>query len=236
MNIQVFGDYEQMSAFAADIVLGELERKRTLKICAATGNSPTGMYRLLAQAYKDRPEIFNGLHILKLDEWGGLSADHPGSCEYYLHQHLLEPLKIPSGRYMGFRPNPENPEDECERVQHIMESSEPIDLCILGLGKNGHIGFNEPADMLQPFCHVAQLSEESKKHGMVANMDQKPEYGMTLGMQNILSAKRILLLISGTGKDNAIAMLKKKMITPQFPVTFLWLHPKVDCLLLKGLS
>lgn len=236
MNIQVFGDYEQMSAFAADIVLGELERKRTLKICAATGNSPTRMYGLLVQAYQDRPEIFNGLHILKLDEWGGLAADHPGSCEYYLRQHLLEPLKIPSGRYTGFIPNPKNPENECERVQHIMENGEPIDLCILGLGKNGHIGFNEPADMLQPFCHVAQLSEESKGHGMVENVDQKPEYGMTLGMQNILAAKRILLLICGTGKDDAIAMLKKKMITPRFPVTFLWLHPHVDCLLVENVG
>ncbi len=83
---------------------------------------------------------------------------------------------------------------------------------------------------------VAQLSEESKKHGMVENMEQKPEYGMTLGMQNILSAKRILLLVYGTGKDDAIAMLQRKMITPRFPVTFLWLHPHVDCLMVGNIT
>lgn len=233
MDIQTFDNYGQMSAHAAKIIMDDLERKKNLNLCAATGNSPTGTYHLLSEAHLDRPELFDGLHVLKLDEWGGLSADHPSSCEHYLQKHLIKPLEIPSGRYVGFDPNPKKPEEECERVQRIIEKKEPIDLCILGLGKNGHIGFNEPADSLQPFCHVAQLSEESKKHGMVKGLRQKPQYGMTVGMHNILSAKRIVLLIYGTGKEDAVAMLRKKTVTTQFPVTFLWLHPNVDCLLVN---
>lgn len=233
MDIHTFDNYGRMSAHAAKIVLDELERKKSLMLCAATGNSPTGTYQLLAEAHLDRPEFFDGLHVLKLDEWGGLSEDHPSSCEHYLQKHLIKPLEIPSGRYTGFDPNPKNPEKECKRVQLLIGKKGSIDLCILGLGKNGHIGFNEPADSLQPFCHVAQLSEESKEHGMVKELTQKPDYGMTLGMHNILSAKRIILLVCGDGKEEAVAMLRKKTISTRFPVTFLWLHPHVECLWVK---
>ena len=234
MKIQSFEDYDQMSGRAANIVLEEIVEKKNLLICAPTGNSPSGMYRSLAQTFQQNPEIFNEFRVLKLDEWGGLSADHPGSCEHYLQKHLLGPLKISKDRYAGFMPNPEDAKKECERVQHIIDHEAPMDLCILGLGKNGHIGFNEPGEFLQPHCHVAQLSEESKKHGMVDGMQQKPEYGMTLGLHDILSAKRIVLLIYGSGKEEATSMLMSKKITTQFPVTFLWLHDNVDCLVVKG--
>ena len=233
MNIHTFDHYGQMSAHAAKIIMDELERKKDLALCTATGNSPTGTYQLLADAFLDDPKLFEGLHVLKLDEWGGLSADHPSSCERYLQEQLLNPLKISNDRYTGFLPNPKNPEAECARIQRLIEKKETIDLCILVLGKNGHIGFNEPAEALHPFCHVAELSEESKAHGMVSELPERPEYGMTLGIQNILSAKRIILLICGNGKEEAATMLLKEKVTPRFPVTFLWLHPNVDCLWVK---
>lgn len=233
MKIQSCKNYEQMSAMAANIVLAELVKKKNLLLCAPTGNSPTGMYQSLAQTYLQSPEIFNALRVLKLDEWGGLSADHPGSCDYYLQKYVLDPLHIPHNRYDGFKPNPEDAEKECERVRQIIDHEASIDVCILGLGKNGHIGFNEPAEFLRAHCHVAKLSEESKKHGMVKGMEQKPEYGMTLGMKDILSAKRIVLLIYGKGKEDATSMLMSKRITSQFPVTFLWLHANVDCLVVQ---
>lgn len=233
MNIHTFDHYGQMSAHAAKIIMDELERKKDLALCTATGNSPTGTYQLLADAFLGDPELFEELHVLKLDEWGGLSADHPSSCERYLQEQLLNPLKISNDRYTGFLPNPKDPEAECARIQWLIEKKETIDLCILGLGKNGHIGFNEPAEALHPFCHVAELSEESKAHGMVSELPERPEYGMTLGIQNILSAKRVILLICGNEKEKAADMLLKKTITTQFPVTFLWLHPNVDCLWVK---
>ena len=87
MNNQFFEDYEAMSAHAGHIVLSELKRKKNLRICAATGNSPTGTYEFLARQYLNRPELFEKLHIVKLDEWGGLPDTNPGSCEYYLQEH-----------------------------------------------------------------------------------------------------------------------------------------------------
>jgi galactosamine-6-phosphate isomerase len=234
MNIQQIENYEQMSGVAANIVLEEIDKKRNLLICAPTGNSPTGIYRSLAISFQQKPELFNELRVLKLDEWVGLSSDLPGSCEHYLQKHLLAPLKISCNRYTGFMPDKEDTMKECERVQQVIDNEISIDLCILGLGKNGHIGFNEPAEFLQPHCHVARLSEEAKKHGMVEGMEQKPEYGMTLGMNDILSARRIILLIYGEGKADATSMLMSKRITTRFPVTFLWLHDNVDCLMVKN--
>ena len=95
------------------------------------------------------------------------------------------------------------------------------------------IGFNEPSTFLTPNCHVAKLSEESKKHDMMNSLDEKPPYGLTLGIKDILLAKRIVLLISGTGKSTAISMLMLEKIMSQYPVTFLWLHNNVDCLIVE---
>ncbi|MFD2101463.1 galactosamine-6-phosphate isomerase [Flagellimonas iocasae] len=234
MNNLSFDNYGEMSAYAGHMVLSELKKKKDLRICAATGNSPTGTYEFLARQYLNQQELFKELQIVKLDEWGGLPNTHPGSCEYYLQEHLLKPLDISNNRYTGFGTNPQNARQECERIQQKIENDGSIDLCILGLGKNGHIGFNEPYHHLQPFCHVAQLTEASQKHGMVKDLNQKPSFGMTLGMQNILSAKKIILLVYGPGKEEAISILKEKIITPQLPASFLWLHPNVDCLSVKN--
>lgn len=233
MIMKNFDDYGQMSEHAAQIVLSELNKKKNLRICAATGTSPTGTYRILEQAYWDKPDLFQEVQILKLDEWCGLPATHPSSCEHYLRQHLIKPLNISNDRYTGFMSCPKNAAKECERIEQKIANDGPIDLCILGLGANGHIGFNEPSDHLQPFCHVAQLSETSQKHGMVQGLQQKPSFGMTLGMRNILSAQKIILLVYGTEKEEAFSTLTTKNITSQLPASFLWLHGNVDCLWVK---
>uniref|UniRef100_UPI0035937362 6-phosphogluconolactonase n=1 Tax=Pricia sp. TaxID=2268138 RepID=UPI0035937362 len=105
----------------------------------------------------------------------------------------------------------------------------PIDICILGLGKNGHIGFNEPAKTLTPFCHVAKLSEKSLQHSMANTMKPKPAYGLTLGMADILRSKKIILLLTGSDKQDIIFKLLSKEITTQLPASFLWLHHDVSC-------
>ena len=233
MNIQKFEDYREMSSRAAQIFLNEINKKKDLLICAPTGNSPLGFYQSLALSYSEQPNLFNELRILKLDEWVGISDDDPGSCEYFLQKILLGPLKISGDRYFGFNPNTKNAEHECQRMQAILKKEGFIDLCVLGLGRNGHIGFNEPAQYMQTHCHVVPLSEESKKHTMVEKMTIKPALGMTLGMKDILSSRRIILLVCGEGKDKATEMLLSKKITNQFPATYLWLHKNVDCLMVS---
>lgn len=103
----------------------------------------------------------------------------------------------------------------------------PIDLCVLGLGLNGHLGFNEPAKTLQPFAHVAELSATSLSHGMLADGGTRPTYGMTFGIAEILASRSILLIVQGASKREPLRRLLQPGLDPEFPGTFLWLHPRV---------
>lgn len=226
MNPVVYPDYESLSRGAMGLIMEQLRANPSLLLCAATGETPTLTYDLLAAQRKHQQNLFHSLHVVKLDEWGGLPMDDPGSCEMYLQNHLIQPLGIPAERYLGFRSDVSDPKLECSRIQDALEKQRPIDLCVLGLGANGHLALNEPADELCPHAHVAQLSEQSLKHTMLAHSKQ-PSYGMTLGMADILQSKTILLLVSGAHKRNVLQRLLSGAISTKFPASFLWLHNKV---------
>jgi galactosamine-6-phosphate isomerase len=229
MKIEVCNSYEELSRKARDIVVRELEKNKQLLLCTATGGSPTKTYQLLGKEYQKHPKLFSKLRVIKLDEWGGIPMDYPGTCESYLQTHLIQPLQISDSRYSGFISNPENPQDECLRIQDKLKQEGPIDLCILGLGMNGHLAFNEPARFLQANCHLAELSVSSLQHTMAADMEIKPTYGLTLGMADILHSKKIIVLINGAKKRMIVKKFLSKQIKSGLPASFLWLHPNVSC-------
>ena len=231
MKISYYADYQQMSKQAKDLILNVLQLKRDSLFCAATGNSPRLSYQLLADVYHQQPALLEQLRILKLDEWGGVPMEDPQTCEVFLQEYLLKPLHINAARYFAFHSDPADPQEECNRIYTIIQKQAPIDLCILGLGKNGHIAFNEPSDILHPYCHVAQLSAESMQHTMAQTMQTQPTYGLTLGMADILSAKKIILLVTGSNKKIVIEKLLQPNITTKLPASLLWLHPNVECLI-----
>ncbi len=233
MQIKVCESYESLSLEAKNIIVSELSRHKDLMLCAATGGSPTKMYEDLADEAKTKPDLFSKFTLLKLDEWGNLPMNNEGTCEFYLQKHVVGPLKVPKERYISFQSKSENPELECLRVQKELEAKGPIDICILGIGMNGHIALNEPADYLEADCHIAHLSEQSLKHPMLADSDEKPLYGITLGMANIMQSKLIILLISGSKKREIAKKLFEKKITTSLPASLLWLHPNVVCLIDK---
>lgn len=231
MHITHCKSYVQLSNLAATMVLDELSKKQDLLICTATGHSPTGLYQQLgAQALKNGA-LFKSIRIIKLDEWGGIPMDDDITCESYLKKNLLTPLKVDTDRYISFNTNAENISIECERIQKTLKEKGPIDICILGLGANGHIGFNEPASFLQPDCHQAVLSPQSLSHQMIESAQNKPTYGLTLGIKNILDSKKIILLITGANKHQVTKQLLSKKVTTQLPASLLWLHPYVECLI-----
>lgn len=230
MRIEQFNDYNEMSQKAKELIVKELSEKKNTLLCAATGKSPKRTYELLAEEYKQQPALFSHLRIIKLDEWGNIPMDHPKTCETYLQTHLIYPLKIDQNRYISFQSNPEDPSVECEKVMAGLNQLGGIDFCILGLGLNGHIALNEPADFLQPHCHVADLSEMTLQHPMASGMHEKPSYGFTLGMADILQSKKILILIHGSNKSMIANEFLSGRISTMIPASFLWLHPNVICL------
>ena len=223
-----------MSRKAASLVLEDIKKKPELLLCTATGSSPEGLYRDIATTAEKEKDVFKQLRILKLDEWGGISENHPVSCEYFLREKLLTPLAIPRERYISFASDPEDPAIECKRIRSQLEKEGPIDICILGLGANGHLALNEPASKLQAYAHVASLSEESLQHPMIASLEQKPSYGLTLGMEEILSSRQIIMLVSGKKKKHMAEKFLEGKVSTGLPASFLWEHPNVECLVDRG--
>lgn len=216
---------------AASIVKDELKRKPGMLLCAATGQSPLPLYKQLAFEHENNKTLFQQLRLIPLDEWIGLTTS-AGSCHSYLEKNVLDPLKITQDRYLKFNPGVDDLELECQRIKGLLKQHGPIDLCVLGLGQNGHLGLNEPALVLQDHCHVADLAARSQGHNMLQAASDKPSQGLTLGMKDILSSNRVLLIISGDGKEVAKKAFFSKKIDPQCPATYLWRHSNVDCLML----
>lgn len=230
LPITVEADYEAMSRRAADVVAEQLRAKPDLLLCVATGSSPRRAYELLAEKRRDEPRLFERLRVLKLDEWGGLPPEHPGTCETYLRRWLIEPLGISAERYLTFRGDAAEPEAECGRIREMLRAHGPIDLSVLGLGLNGHLGMNEPADELSLEAHVAPLSKETAQHSMIRDATPPVRFGLTLGMGDLLQSHRILLLVNGAAKRDALRRLRAGRVTTQFPASLLWLHRGVTCL------
>ncbi len=139
-----FSDYDAMSRHSADLVIDEIRRRPNLLLCTAAGSTPVRTYEMLAGKKLAEPRLFDELRVLKLDEWGGLEMDHPATCENYLQKRLIRPLNLSSERYIAFRSDANDPQAECGRIQALLEKNAPIDVCVLGLGLNGHLGLNEP--------------------------------------------------------------------------------------------
>ena len=230
-QLVVHTDYEELSHRAARVVMHRALDKPDLLLCCATGSSPTRTYQLVSSAWHGRDDLSGRMRVVKLDEWGGLPPDDPATCETYLRQHLLEPLGISPERYLGFRGDAPDPPAECRDIAERLAAWGKIDLCVLGLGLNGHLGFNEPAEALEPHAHVATLSPESLAHPMVAQAKTPVRHGLTLGIADLLQSKQVLLLVNGWHKRDALRrLLGDRTVTPRFPASFLWLHPDVRCL------
>ncbi|MCI0334840.1 MAG: 6-phosphogluconolactonase [Planctomycetes bacterium] len=227
LSPSVLPDYESVSRYAADWLIDRIRRHPSALTCLASGSTPTRTYELFTERAAMELEALRKVQLLKLDEWGGLAMDNPATCEQHLLRAIVKPLQM-AGRYVGFNSKPHDPRAECARVAAWLAENGPIDTCVLGLGVNGHIGFNEPAEHLQPHAHVAKLSEESMTHAMLGKSSDRPAYGLTLGMADILQSRQILLLVAGSAKRPALERLLSGRITTQFPASLLHLHDNVQ--------
>ncbi len=223
-------NYEEMSIRACEILINCLKRKPDALFCIATGSSPTRAYQLFAQRVKEEKIDTSQMRIIKLDEWCGLPLDSPSSCEAYIREHILEPLNISEDRYISFNSLETDSQLECKRIEQLLKDNGKIDCCVLGIGKNGHLGLNEPNDSLNPFIQKIELDEKTKTHTMLSSNKQEVTYGYTLGLKDILDSKEILLLITGPGKDEAYEHLKEKSISSRHPANYLWLHNQTACI------
>ena len=227
MKITNVANYTELSEIAAQLIAREVQKNPELLFCAATGGSPTGMYAEMAK----QKALYSKMRVVKMDEWGIIPLSHPDSCETYLNTHLLGPLAISDERYTTFDTASAEVDLACARMNHFFKAQGPVDICILGLGKNGHIAFNEPAATLNPDFHKAILAESTIAHDPTLSQGDEPAYGLCVGMETIMQSKKIIFLITGKGKQEAVKRIMERKIGTDCPASFLWMHPNVECLI-----
>ncbi|MDE5205323.1 galactosamine-6-phosphate isomerase [Citrobacter amalonaticus] len=232
-NIQYCKSYEALSELASERLVEVITSKPDATICLATGATPELTYRFFVEKIQQRHVDIRNVTFVKLDEWLGIPLHTPGTCESFLQQHIVQPLGIRPDQLIGFQS--ENiDEAECERVTDLIAHRGGLDLCLLGLGKNGHLGLNEPGEALTPFCHISRLDEKTRQHDMLKTAGRPVTHGITLGLKDIMNTKEVMLLIAGEGKSLASRQFLTQSITTSLPVSFLWLHNNMHCLIVHS--
>ena len=229
MNIYRVKNYEDMSRRAAAIVSAQIVLKPDCVLGLATGSSPEGLYQNLVKQYKDGDLDFSRVTSVNLDEYKGLAPDHEQSYRRFMNDHLFDHVNIDKDR--TFVPDGLNEDSEkvCSAYDELIARTGGIDLQLLGLGNNGHIGFNEPADAFTCGTHCVELTQSTidANKRFFASEDLVPRYAYTMGIGNIMAAKKILLIVSGKEKAEALKAALTGPVTPKVPASVLQLHPDV---------
>ena len=234
MKIDNANDYNHMSELAATLIIETIASKPNSLLCLATGETPLKTYHNIYDKYVLSSNSFRDLRILKLDEWCDMSMTNEATCERYLREHVVKPLNIDESRYIGFRGDVSNIENECSKIETYLDANGPIDLTILGLGANGHIGLIEPDGKLLRRAHKSKLTGSTKQHAMLLSSNISPSYGITLGIADIFNSKKIMLLVTGKNKNKIYKQLMSGDISTRLPASLLWLHPNVTMIVDKS--
>ncbi len=229
MRVIVCDDYNEMSAQAAKLVASQLILKPESVLGLATGSTPVGMYRRLVGMNRQGDIDFSKVVSFNLDEYYPISPENPQSYHYFMNEQLFSKVNIDSANI--FIPNglAENPEAECEEYDKKIKAHGGIDLQILGIGRNGHIGFNEPGANLNSKTHLTDLTESTIEANarFFESRDEVPKKALTMGIASILKSKKIILLASGAAKSRVVSELLNEGINTSVPATLLKVHPDV---------
>lgn len=229
MRIYMEADYDAMSRRAANIIAAEMIKKPDCVLGLATGSTPVGTYRYLIGMYQIGDISFKEVKTVNLDEYKGLAPTHDQSYRYFMQDNLFNHVDVVSENTNVPNGLAEDAEAECENYDKLVESLGYADLQLLGLGHNGHIGFNEPDSCYTKATHVVNLAQSTidANARFFASSDDVPRQALTMGMGCIMAARRVLLIASGEGKADALYNAFCGPITPECPASILQLHPDV---------
>ena len=229
MKIYKAKDYKDMSRKAANIISAQVIMKPNCVLGLATGSTPIGTYAQLVEWYNKGDLDFSEVTTVNLDEYKGLPRTNDQSYYYFMHQHLFDRVNIDPERTNvpnGMEPDAEK---ECGRYEELIRSLGGVDLQLLGLGHNGHIGFNEPGEAFEKETHCVDLTEstiEANKR-FFASADDVPKQAYTMGIKTIMQAKKILIVVNGENKADIVERAFFGPVTPEVPASILQLHNDV---------
>ena len=229
MNIIKVKDYDEMSDKACELIVDRLNKLENPVFGLATGSTPEGLYKRLIEKYEQKEVSFKGVTSFNLDEYIGLAADNPNSYHYFMGEKLFNHVDIsPSQTHL---PNgiADDLNKECRDFEQLISEAKGIDLQLLGLGTNGHIGFNEPGTKFDSRTDIVDLAQETLEANArhFDSVDEIPTQAITMGIGSIMEGKEIILLVSGESKADALASVINGEVTEDFPASILQKHNNV---------
>lgn len=229
MRIIKARDYEDVSRKAANIIFSVMTEKPDCVLGLATGSSPVGIYKELVRHYQEGDLDFSRVTTVNLDEYRGLDREDPQSYAYYMRENLFSHVNIRTEKTFLPDGTEEDSQKACEGYDQILSQAGQQDIQLLGIGHDGHIGFNEPADHFPKGTHCVYLAESTIEANarFFESRDQVPTQAYTMGIQSIMSAKQILMVANGKGKAQILKQAFQGPVTPQVPASILQLHPQV---------
>ena len=230
MKIYSAQDYQSMSRKAANILSAHVILKPDSVLGLATGSTPIGMYKQLIDWYNKGDIDFSQVHTVNLDEYLGLAPTHDQSYRYFMQTNLFDHVNVPPENTNvpnGLAPDPEA---ECARYNQVIAGLGGIDVQVLGMGHNGHIGFNEPEEAFELETHVVDLTDNTidANARFFASRDEVPRQAITMGIKSIMQARHILVVVSGKDKAEIVKRAFFGPVTPKVPATILQMHPHVS--------
>ena len=221
-------DYADMSRKAANIISAQVIMKPDCVLGLATGGTPVGTYEKLVERYNEGDLDFSEVTSVNLDEYRGLPKEHPESYWSFMHRNLFDKVNIDPAKIN--LPDGTNPdaEDACAKYNQIIHAVGGIDLQLLGIGHDGHIGFNEPGEAFELETHCVDLTQETieaNKRFFDGNVDLVPKQAYTMGIKTIMQARKVLMVANGKGKAEIIKKAFFGPVTPEVPASILQMHP-----------
>lgn len=231
MNWESFDSQDALAERAAHLLLSAIRDNPRIVLGLPTGRTPVGMYDRVVRECGREYHCFRDVTSFNLDEYAGVERDDPGSYFTYMKQHLFAHVDVDPENAHIPHGNAPDLEAECVRYEKEIRDAGGLDLTFLGLGRNGHIGFNEPGTPFNARTRVVELTQSTRK----ANADCFPEghvptHAITMGIGTILESRRIILLVAGSGKEQAVERLRAGEISEDFPASALWKHADVTVL------
>lgn len=229
MEIIVVKNYQEMSSCAAKYFARVILDKPDCVLGLATGDTPIGMYDCLAEEYRQGKLDFSCVRSVNLDEYYPITPDNDQSYRYFMNEKLFDRVNIRKDATMVPDGTAKDVEGACRAYENAIDAMGGIDIQVLGIGRNGHIGFNEPAKELIPFTHLTELTESTIEANarFFEDETQVPRHALTMGIQSVFKARKIILLASGANKAEAVCAMLKGNISTNCPASLLCLHPDV---------
>lgn len=229
MEIVKVKNYDALSLKACESIIAEVNNHEEPVLGLATGSTPEGLYQLLIDKYQDGKVSFEKTITFNLDEYVGLPVENPNSYYYYMHEKLFDHIDLPDNRAFLPRGNVADLQKECLDYEETIREAGNIDVQILGLGLNGHIGFNEPGTSFDSRTHVVELDESTRQANsrFFDSMSEVPTQAITMGIGTIMESEKIILLVSGEKKADTVARLVQGDISGEFPASILQKHENV---------